>query len=250
MAGTMNHPENPVATEKTQPDNIALSAKQLRKNGVFVGTPDTQHAKVAIASFKKLRTLVLNEMQGLGVHTVLVTGPTSGVGKTSISINLAYSIARLPNRRVVLIDLDLRGSTMQSKLGVKSDYGSERIGDKDFSFIRASHKLGSDRLLVLPAANRLRDSSEMLMSDFTKKNLELMSKSQDSFYVIYDAPPILGCDDVTALIPNMDAAIMVVEEGVTSRSELSESMSALGQLPVIATVLNKSNDKKIQHYHY
>lgn len=88
------------------------------------------------------------------------------------------------------------------------------------------------------------------MSDIARENLELLGKTQDSCYVIYDAPPTLGCDDVAALIPYMDAAILVVEEGVTSRSEIRESMKVLDKLPVIATVLNKSHDKKIQQYYY
>ena len=250
MAVTTIYAEQSVDTEKARPDIVASGNKVLRKNGVFIGAPATDTDKVAVAAFKQLRTLVLNELHALGVHTVLVTGPTQGVGKTSMSINLAYSISRLPNQKVVLIDLDLRGSAMQSKLGIKSSYGSERIGDNDFSFIRASHYLGNDRLLVLPASYRVSDSSEILMSEITQKNLDLMSKFQDSCYVIYDAPPLLGCDDVAALIPSMDAAIMVVEEGVTSRSEIAESMRILDGLPVIATVLNKSNDKKIRRYYY
>ena len=250
MAVTTSHAKQAIAAGEDRPDTVSSSIKALRKNGVFIGAPANHEDTVAIAAFKQLRTLVLNELQALGVHTVLVTGPTQGVGKTSMSINLAYSIAKLPNQKVILIDLDLRGSSMQSKLGIGSSYGSERIGDDDFSFVRASHYLGNDRLLVLPASHRLNDSSEILMSDITRKNLELMSKAQDSCYVIYDAPPLLGCDDVAALIPSMDAAIMVVEEGITSRSELAESMRVLNGLPVIATVLNKSNDKKIQQYYY
>ena len=250
MAVTTIRAKQSVAPEKIQPGKVEKSVKALRKNGVFIGEPANHEDTVAVAAFKQMRTLVLNELKALDVHTVLVTGPTQGVGKTAMSINLAYSISKLQNCKAVLIDLDLRGSSMQSKLGINSEYGSERIGDHDFSFVRASYYLGNDNLLVLPASHRLSDSSEILMSDITKKNLDLMSKTQDSCYVIYDAPPVLGCDDVAALIPSMDAAIMVVEEGVTSRSELSESMRILDELPVIATILNKSNDKKIQQYYY
>ena len=250
MAGTTTYPEQGIATNANLPDRVALSEKALRKNGIFVGDANNPNDKTAIAAFKQLRTQVLAEMDALDVRTVLVTGPTQGLGKSTISLNLAYSIARMSDQKAVVIDLDLRGSCMQATLGTTLEYGSDRIGDDDFSLVRASYYLGNERLLVLPAARRLDNSSEVLMSDIARKNLGLLRKFQNSCYVIYDAPPVLGCDDVAALAPHMDCAILVVEEGKTSRSDIVESMKILGELPVIATVLNKSNDKKIQQYYY
>ena len=250
MAVTTTYPEQAVTNSAILPETVALSQKALRKNGVFVGNSDNPKDKMAIAAFKQLRTQVLAELDTIGARTVLVTGPTSGLGKSTISVNLAYSITRMRDQKAVLIDLDLRGSCMQATLGTKLEYGSDRIGDNDFSLVRASYHLGNERLLVLPAARRLANSSEILMSDAARKNLALLRSFQNSCYVIYDAPPVLGCDDVAALLPYMDSVIMVVEEGVTSRREIEETMKVLGKTPVIATVLNKSNDKKIQQYYY
>ncbi len=250
MAGATTYPEEAVADTAKYPDKIVLSKQALRDNGVFVGEAETSQDRTAIAAFKQLRTQVLAELDALNAHTVLVTGPTKGLGKSTVSINLAHSITLLTNHKAIVIDVDLRGSNMRSTLGTRTDYGSDRIGDNDFSLIRSSYYLGNNRLLVLPASRRLSNSSEVLMSGAARKNFELLGKAQDSCYAIYDAPPVLGCDDVAALIPYMDAAILVVEEGVTSRTEILESMKVLDKLPVIATVLNKSNDKKIQQYYY
>lgn len=224
--------------------------KKLQRQGVYFGAPNNLKAQYSIHAYKKLRTHTLLALELLQAQSVLVTGPTVDVGKTIVSLNLAFNIAKLKKKRVILIDLDFRGSSMQSVLGINKDYGTERIADAEFSFNRATTKIHGYELRILTCAKRLLDSSEILLAPATVARLKFFRSLSKDHIVIFDSPPILGCDDVAALLPSVEAAIMVVSEGSTSRRELSNAAENLGSLPIISTVLNKSRDSNIRKYYY
>lgn len=232
------------------PKDLVADQQRLRDRGIFVGDTVDQDSQLAVSAYKQLRTHVLAELDSLGARTLMVTGPTAGVGKTTVSLNLAINASRLPNMKVVLIDFDLRGSSMLEILGSTQSYGTERIADRDFSIVRARVSLGGGGPLILPCAERTIDSSERLMSPAANALVARLQRLPKGFLVIYDTPPVLGCDDVAALLPNMDAAVMVVEEGRTSRRELNEAIERIDAIPVISTVLNKSRDRNIRKYYY
>lgn len=227
-----------------------VDPQYLRKRGIFVGASHDRDAQLTVSAYKQLRTHVLTELDVLSARSLLVTGPTAGVGKTTVSLNLAINIANLPDRKVILVDLDLRASSMQTVLGITKDYGTERIADTDFSIHRAASSVGIHGLIILTCAARTQDSSELLLSPVTRSFLERLRNLPKEYLVIYDSPPILGCDDVSAILPSMEAALMVVEQGATSKRELSEAMSRIESLPVVSTVLNKSRDSDIRKYYY
>ena len=181
-------------------------------------------------------------MRESGSTSLLVTGPTTGVGKTTVALNLAIAISKLSTINVLLVDLDLRASSMQRMLGTETGYGTERLADKDFSLPRAAVSLGIPSLHALPCAERLADSSERLMSPPASAFFELLRNRPSGQVVIYDTPPVLGCDDVPAVLPSMEAALMVVEEGRTSRAELHGALRRIASIPVVATVFNKSRE--------
>jgi len=139
---------------------------------------------------------------------------------------------------------------MQEALGIKKAYGTERLAEANFSFEHAALSYRQDSLTILTCAERTLDSSELLLSPIAISWFNRLRSLSAEHLVIFDSPPILGCDDVSAILPNMEAAIMVVEEGGTSRRELSEALNRIRPLPVISTVLNKSRDSDIRKYYY
>lgn len=223
---------------------------KLYKQRIFFDSAANLKAQYSKHAYKQLRTQVLSELEILQARSVLVTGPTAGVGKTTVSLNLAFSMAKLPGKKVILVDLDFRGSSMQKVLDIKRDYGTERIADVDFSFNRATLKIQGCDLRILTCAERQLDSSEILLSSAAITRLSALRNLPPEYIVIFDSPPILGCDDVSAILPSMEAVVMVVAEGGTSRRELSNAMDRLENLPVIGTVLNKSKDSDIHKYYY
>ena len=67
-----------------------------------------------------------------------------------------------------------------------------------------------------------------------------MKDRYPSRIVILDMPPILACDDVLAFSPYFDAALLVIEEGVTQKDDLKRSLELLENTELMGTVLNKA----------
>ena len=58
--------------------------------------------------------------------------------------------------------------------------------------------------------------------------------------MIFDLPPVLERADVLAFSPQLDALLLVVEDGKTSEPDLQHALQALkGGAPILGTVLNK-----------
>ncbi len=83
---------------------VVLSSTFLQANRIIshmVADPRTR-------SFDMLRTQILHTMDQKGWKILAVTSPTPDCGKTVTALNLAVSIARQPERAVLLVDLDLQ----------------------------------------------------------------------------------------------------------------------------------------------
>ena len=73
--------------------------------------------------------------------------------------------------------------------------------------------------------------------DFNNLAEELKTRYSDRL-VIYDMPPVLNQDDPIAFLPNIDAFILVVRNGVTLTSDVKNALNLLSGANVIGTVLN------------
>ena len=62
--------------------------------------------------------------------------------------------------------------------------------------------------------------------------------------MIFDLPPVLSSADALAFSPYVDAALLVVEEGVTQKTELERAVELLSSTNIVGTVLNKAEPKK------
>jgi protein-tyrosine kinase len=129
---------------------FALSEKHLEAKRVVSHDIADSRSR----AFDMLRTQVLQTMDTKSWQLVGVTSPTAGCGKTTISVNLALSIARQPHRSVLLVDLDLQKPQVANTLGIKSEdgllsvlEGKTRLQD---ALIRA--RFGQESFLVLPCA--------------------------------------------------------------------------------------------------
>ena len=87
-----------------------------------------------------------------GWKTLAVTSPTPNCGKTLTAINLALSMARQPDRQVLLVDLDLRKAQLASCLGLKCNEGVVGIieGRIELHSAIVRARVGDSRLDVLP----------------------------------------------------------------------------------------------------
>jgi Mrp family chromosome partitioning ATPase len=225
------------------PEIVPDTAKLRTRRIIAHDRSDPAHV-----AFDVLRTRILKSLREHGWRRLAVTAPTKGCGKSFVCLNLAFSLARQADVRVLLVDLDLRAPTLASLLDL-TDVGSIKgFLHGETPPERHLRRIG-DKLAIAANAKPLRDSAESLGDPTVAAALNRTIAALEVDVVIYDLPPMLTGDDVIAGLPLFDCVLMVAAAGETrpldvERVErlLPESANFLG------VVLNKSRSDRTESY--
>lgn len=199
--------------------------------------------------YEMLRTQIMQAMDQHGWKILGVTSPTPGCGKTVTALNLAFSIARLENRSVLLIDLDLRKPQLANYLGVKLDgRGVLDVLDGRTPLGQAVIAVSatSQRIAVLPTTSA-RDSAETMGSRAMQALLQDLKREYP--VILLDLPPLLASGDVLSILPQIDCAVLVTAIGQSKPSEIEESIRHLDSTPLVRLVANKATDETARYYY-
>ncbi|MCC6093977.1 MAG: CpsD/CapB family tyrosine-protein kinase [Eubacterium sp.] len=175
-------------------------------------------------AYKALRTNITFSLPGGGCKVIAVSSAQAHDGKSTICINTAISFAQL-NKKVLLIECDLRLPTVGSKLGIKSIPGLSDllVGAAQISeALRRNVRYGLD---VLPAGNIPPDPTWLLQSNQMKVLIEQFRKLYD--YIMIDLPPVSTVADASIISPYSDGFIVAVRHHVTERPVLEDTMAQL-----------------------
>jgi protein-tyrosine kinase len=214
---------------------LNLDPKLLARNRVVtVNRVDPAHVP-----FDMLRTRLLQKMREQGWTTVAVTSPTPGCGKSVVALNLVFSLAKQRECRTVLMDLDLRRPQLANLLGLTNAPSIETFlrgqGDVEELFVRCS-----ENVAVAANSRPVRLSAELLQSPSAMSCLKELNRKLDPHVVVFDLPPMLSSDDVTAFVPNVDCALLVVAAESTTPREVDLCERELAEKTnVVGVVLNK-----------
>ena len=202
--------------------------------------------------YDMLRTQVLQEMDKNSWQFLAVTSPTVACGKSVTACNLAMSVARLAQRSVLLVDMDMCKPMVADYLGLESDSGILSVLQErctlGSALIEAS--IGPSKLLVLPGEVAATTSSEWMASQTMGTMLQTIKRDHRSRIVVFDLPPMLVGDDVISILPRMDAVLLVAGVGTTSVADIKECQKHLRQSNVVRVVVNKVTNSLDDYYGY
>ena len=196
----------------------------------------------AAAAYRMLRTQVMQRMDAHGWRSVAVLSPGADDGKTTTAVNLAISLANDRHHTVLLVDCDLKRPGVAAMFGLTVPHGVDDVlrGDAQRSEC-LYHPEPFERLVVLPARGPLENSSEALAGPRGRSLVGDVRGRYPERIVIFDLPPVLGCDDALAFLPQVECALVVVAEQATRRDDLLRCMELMRNTPVLGTVLNRSS---------
>ncbi|MGI6080431.1 MAG: CpsD/CapB family tyrosine-protein kinase [Candidatus Avilachnospira sp.] len=194
-------------------------------------------------SYKALRTNIEFLHTTGNCKTILVTGTGPGEGKTTICINLAYSLAE-NGKKVLLADCDLRKGTMAAYL--RKSRSSPGITDviakrrKAEEVITYSERIKADVLLsgVLP-----QNPAELIGSE---PMVELIGRLSDMYdYVIIDTPPVSVVTDAAILSRYVDGCILTARADMTTKQALYFAKKSLTDVNanILGLILNDIKSK-------
>lgn len=190
-------------------------------------------------AFRSLRT----NLQFMDVdnppRTIVVTSPLPGDGKSMVAANIAVALAE-SGRAVVLVDGDLRRSTVAKTFGLPSGAGLTDVLAGRADLIQVMQRTPiSEHLFVLTAGSVPPNPSEVLGS---AKMRAVLSSLSEHATVIVDAPPLLPVTDSAVLAHQADGAILVVGLGKTTYDLVSKAQDALAKASgrLLGIVLNRA----------
>jgi len=203
----------------------------------FRSTPLLTTQVIGWLPFREVLDLTYKNIKSAGSATSLkslaVTSSSPGEGKSTIAVGLALSAARI-GQRVLLIDSDLRFSSLHEKLSLPNEEGLSTLLERKQDQPRL-HSINSN-LDILTAGPMSTDPLQLLNSQTMKDWMERFEQDYD--FVILDAPPVLGMADAIEAAQLCDAVVMVCRLGKVSRSEVQQAVAGLSGVTVLGCIAN------------
>jgi capsular exopolysaccharide synthesis family protein len=224
---------------------VELDPVHLEKNRIISHLNHNANSSI----FDSLRTQILQKMEENNWQTIAVVSPTPESGKTLVSINLAMSIARKPQKTVVLADFDLRKPKVASYLGFDMDQSLNEYLDGTAKLEDTLINPGIQRMVVLPTMQPVQHASEKIASSKVTDLIDELKARYESRVIIFDLPPILNVDDAMVLLPQVDCVLMVIANGVSTESEIEESLHLLPKEKVVGIVYNMADSENKSYYY-
>lgn len=221
-----------------------FSRLSKRRNGELVANRDPR--STGAEAYRRLRTATELASPG-SVHTLLVTSPSPGDGKSMTVANLAVTLAR-SDRRVVVIDADLRRPWVHRYFDLSNDKGVTSVISGTCTIGAAVQSVpGVKDLRVITAGPPVDDPTELLAHrEIVDKVFRPLKHEAD--IVLVDGPPLLPVIDALALAGDVDALMLVARAGRTRQKHLVAAYDLLQQVrtPLVGTVLNATKGKAVR----
>lgn len=200
----------------------------------------------AVEQYRRLAGALHDLQVQQGLTTLMVTSAMPAEGKSLTVTNLALTLSEGANRRVLLIDADLRRPTVHDLFRIPNVRGLGDVLASD----RAELPLVqvSTNLSVLPAGRLTQPMA--LTSDRMRQLLEQSAASYD--WVLIDAAPVGFMPDAQLLARLTRAVLFVIAANVTPHAMVARALNELGPECIVGTVLNKMAARDIpaaDYYH-
>jgi tyrosine-protein kinase Etk/Wzc len=178
----------------------------------------------SLEGLRRLRTALKFAMPRALNNRIMISSATPGAGKTFVSANLAAVLAS-SGRCVLLIDADLRRSSVAPRFGLRRNGGLSELIQGNIELDGAIHKGVLPYLDVMTTGALPADPTGLLTSDAFARVLEKVSARYDA--VIVDTPPTLLASETAEMATCMGTLLMVARAGDNEVGDLTESMKQL-----------------------
>ncbi|MCG3133162.1 MAG: putative tyrosine-protein kinase YveL [Planctomycetes bacterium] len=181
---------------------------------------------------------------------LVVTSSVPGEGKSVTAANLACVLAEDPDKKVILIDADMRKPTAHRLFGVDNHRGLSDYLSGGSMLEMALQRSRLPNLWVLPAGHSPANPTELLSG---KRMEDLVARlRRDYNWVVVDTPPVIATTDAAVLSPRVDGTVLVVRMERTQRDVSKHAVELLrkSRANVVGTVLTGLQGAVQDYYYY
>lgn len=196
---------------------------------------------LSMEAYRSLRTSIQYSGIDTELKSLVVTSSIPGEGKSTVASNLAKSFSKM-NKKVLLIDADLRKPTIHKKLQLSNQVGLSDLIVQKLNPSEVIQKV-DDQFDVLTAGKIPPNPAELVGSEKMSQLLSYLKETYD--YIIIDTPPVLSVTDPQLLALKADGTLMVIREGKARQKLILNAYKELKKLNinVIGSILNDCGQK-------
>jgi capsular exopolysaccharide synthesis family protein len=189
--------------------------------------------------FRTLRSRLYQISATRPLRRLLLTSSVPQEGKTFVAANLAQSFIRQADRRVLLIDADLRASRLNLTLGALNEPGLSDYLLGEAAITKVLQVGEEKNLCFIPGGKLVSNPSELLHSEKMKSFLDRMGQIFD--WVIVDSPPAIVVHDASILADMCDGVLFVVRAGATEFQAAQRAAAEFPEGKLLGVVLNRAD---------
>ncbi len=229
-------------TLTTDPGPVATAAGVAEKVVV-----DAETNPASVEQYRRLAAVLHHAQNERGIRVIMVTSALPGEGKTLTASNLALTLSESYQRRVLLVDADLRRPSVHQLFALPSlsglSDGLRSMEDRKLTLVEVS-----TRLTVLPAGRPDPDPMSVLTSSRMQYVLDEAREKFD--WVIVDTPPVGLMPDAHLLAAMVDGAVLIVGAGMSPHRTVAKAAEVIGRDRIIGVVLNRVQNTDTSHDGY
>ncbi len=201
-----------------------------------------------VESYKSIRANLMFQLGKENGRVIAFSSPNAGEGKSTTAVNIAIAFSQLGDK-VLLIDADMRRSSVHKKLRIENEKGLSNVLAKLDTFEDSVVSV-NDYLDVLTAGKTPPNPSELIGN----KNFDALIDNAKPIYsiIIIDTPPIGVVSDALLIAPRTDGLILVVRDGYTPHDTIKHTLGAieLAEIKILGAIMNGANPKNNKKYSY
>ena len=204
----------------------------------------------AVEQFRSLRSRMYELRDIKPLKSILISSGMPQEGKSFVATNLAISLARNKNSKVLLIDGDMRRYTIHQLLGCEAEPGladylagrstilevMQRPEAASITAVAGVRVGGLSSLTFIAGGNGGDRAADLSNNDRFGELLETVSPSFD--WIIVDSSPVLPVSDAVNLSRFCDGVLLIARGGVTDYADAQRAQHELKAANLLGFVLN------------
>ena len=232
-------------SKRSTPDQLA-ALSPVERNVNVLTQPKSQFTE----AFRSLRTALMLSTVGHEPKLILFTSATPSEGKTTAASNLAVILAQ-SGTRVLLVDADLRRPNVHHRFGLNGKLGLSTVLSGQTTLENAVQAVTEVPGLDILASGPVPPFPTEMLASATMNEM-LRHASTLYTHIVLDSPPILSVTDGVLLSRQVDACVLVVRHGKSSKHVVRRARDLLVRsgAPLAGIVLNAVDINAPEYYGY
>jgi len=186
--------------------------------------------------FRTLRSRLQQIRTRRPIRKLLITSAMPGEGKSFVATNLAFALASQADQRVLLVDADLRRSSLHTLLGAPARPGLAAFLSGRATAEEILQKGADSRLYFIPAGDPAQNATDLLSTGCMDTLLRQMEPIFD--WIIVDSPATLPVSDSVLISAACDGVLFVVRSGSSQAEGSARAAEEFDPESMVGVIVN------------